>query len=109
LFDANKAKVSDAVKQGTVRTAIQCAGEKLGAGYNQPQCGAGDVARITAPATLLVRASEKGPEVVAEDLYTVPSGLLLPKVKKRKMKDSLHVMPHERKKKIPTVDYTMKL
>lgn len=87
-----------------MRTATQCAGERLGSGYNQPQCGAGDLSRISAPATLIVRASDKGPEVVAEDLYTVPPGLLPPKAKKQKMKaDSVHVMPRDRKKKTPTV------
>lgn len=81
-----------------MRTAVQCAGEGLGKGYNQKQCGVGDISRILAPATLMVRASEKGPEVVAEDLYNVPPGLIAPVAKKRRM-----LAGKDKSKKTPTV------
>jgi len=98
LFDSNKDV--DSANPGDLRTAIQCGGDGTGADYITSQCGAGDISRITQPATLIVRASENGPEVVAEDLYNVPSALLLPQVKKRRSNEPV---PRERKKKVPTV------
>lgn len=80
-----------------MRTAVQCSGDGLGTGYNQKQCGAADISRIVQPATLLVRASEKGPQVVA-DLYTVPEGLINMGGKRRKVAKAFTA-----KKKAPTV------
>lgn len=86
------------------RYATQCGGTRVGQGYPHHHCGAGDIARITKPATLYVRSSDKGPEVVAEDLFTVPEGLIRQRRKRKGSKqDTLHVMPSERKKKAPTV------
>jgi len=51
----------------------------------------------------MVRASEKGPQIVAEDLYTVPQGLIPKRRKPNFRNPDLHVFPHERKRKVPTV------
>jgi hypothetical protein len=100
LFETNKTREEDEESQGVMRTAVQCAVE----GASQRQCGVGDISRITSPATIMVRASEKGPEIVAEDLYTIPSGLIPPTAKKRRViiKDD-KVTKHDKTKKTPTV------
>lgn len=86
---------------GGPKYADQCIGNIPGRNFNN--CGAGDIARITKPATIYISPTAKGPQVVAQNLFSLPEGLSRNRKRKGPRQDSLHVMPSERKKKAPAV------
>ena len=82
------------------RHALEC-GEYRG--YKRLRCGAADISRITAPPTLLVRASNRGPEVVAHDLYNVPPNLFVSNQIRKERQDRQDKYANLYKKKKPLV------
>ena len=74
-------------------------------GFRKLRCGGGELARISAPPSLVITANVKGPQVLTEDLYAVPAALKPDSARKKKFPpdDDLHVMPENKKKKYPQV------